>query len=56
MASPITITPTLKNESSAKFNKELESQKNNKVSQADRQRIFNLVEKVLESKKSKSSK
>jgi hypothetical protein len=52
MASPINITPTLKNQASVKFNQQLEAQKNEKVSQADKARIATLVEKILAKTKS----
>lgn len=56
MASTITITPTLKNEASVKFNRELEAQKNNKVSKAEKDRIINLVETVMQKSNNKSTK
>jgi hypothetical protein len=56
MASPITITPTLKNESSVKFNRQLEAQKNEKVSPAEKDRIINLVKTVLQKSENKPHK
>ena len=50
MATPINITPVLKNEASAKFNQQLEAQKDQKVSQAEKERIFTLVDKILSNK------
>jgi hypothetical protein len=51
MATPIKITPTLKNESSAKFNRQLEEQRSNKVPQVEKERIFSLVAQVLSKSK-----
>lgn len=53
MASPITITPTLKNEASASFNAQLEAQKNIKASKAEKDRITLLVTAVLSKSKGK---
>lgn len=53
MATPINITPTLKNASSIKFNQQLEAQKDKKVPQVEKDRIFSLVEKVLSKSKDK---
>ena len=47
MATPIKITPSLKNESSQRFNEMLVAQQNQKVSIEEKQRIENLVSKVL---------
>jgi hypothetical protein len=54
MATPIKITPILKNESSRRFNRLLIAEKDVKVSSADKGRIENLVKKVLS--KSKASR
>jgi hypothetical protein len=54
MATPIKITPILKNESSARFNKTFVAQQDVKVPDASKKRIESLVDKVLA--KSKFSK
>ena len=54
MATPITITPILKNESSSRFNKTFVAQQNIKISDTSKKRIESLVVKVLA--KSKFSK
>lgn len=51
MAKPITITPTLKDKASVKFNERLAAEKNVKASQADKDRIASLVAKVLANSK-----
>ena len=51
MATPITITPILKNEASAKFNRQLQEDIHRKVSQADKARIISIVDKVLSKSK-----
>jgi hypothetical protein len=53
MASPISITPVLTNKDSVKFNKDLESNRSNKISKEEKERITNLVKLVLEKKNSK---
>lgn len=52
MATPIKITPFLKNESSQRFNKMLVAQQNQKISQEEKQRIISIVAKVLAKSKS----
>jgi hypothetical protein len=47
MATPIKATPILYGTSSTKFNKILASERNVKVSAEEKQRIENLVQKVL---------
>lgn len=47
MATPIKITPFLKNESSQRFNEMLVAQQNQKVSPEEKKRIESLVSKVL---------
>jgi len=53
VASPISITPTLSNKSSVKFNQELKKQENLKISQQNKDRITNLVKEVLAKNKKK---
>jgi hypothetical protein len=47
MATPIKITPVLKGESSRRFNEKLNAQKSQKVTSEEKQRIKNLVAKVI---------
>lgn len=47
MATPIKITPVLKDESSQRFNEMLVAQQNQKVSEEEKKRIEYLVKKVL---------
>ena len=51
MATPIKITPVLKDESSHRFNKMLVAQQNQKVSQEEKKRIASLVASVLANSK-----
>lgn len=53
MASPISITPVLRNKDSVKFNKDLELNRSNKVSKEEKERIANLVKQVLEKRNTK---
>jgi hypothetical protein len=53
MATPIKITPILKNESSQRFNEMLVAQQNQKVSSEEKKRIESLVSKVLAKSKLK---
>lgn len=50
MATPIKETPILYGSSSKKFNKILVSEQDNKVSPKEKERIENLVRKVLSQK------
>lgn len=47
MATPIKITPVLKNESSQRFNQMLVAQQDQKVSPEEKKRIESLVSKIL---------
>ena len=51
MATPIKITPTLKDESSLRFNRELLNASNSKTSDSSKARIELLVSKVLQKSK-----
>lgn len=51
MATPIKLTPAIKNEASVKFNKQLADVK--KVSSIEKQRIMSLVDRVLSKSKAK---
>ncbi len=53
MATPISITPSLKNESSLKFNQQLDAQKDQKAPRGEKERILSLVDKVLSKAKQK---
>lgn len=53
MASPLSITPVLRNQDSAKFNRDLELNRSIKVSKEEKDRITSLVKEVLEKKKKK---
>lgn len=53
MASPIKPTPILYGSSSRKFNVELLSGQGNKASNEERERISNLVNKILAKKEKK---
>lgn len=55
MASPISITPTLKGNASVEFNRKLEAQKADKVPPAEKDRIFSLVDRILKKSKKKTS-
>ncbi|MEX8547277.1 MAG: hypothetical protein V5804_06720 [Mucilaginibacter sp.] len=50
MATPIKATPVLSGNASKRFNALLASKKNNRTSPEEKQRIKNLVEKVLSKK------
>lgn len=51
MATPIKITPVLKNESSQRFNQMLVAEQNKKVSPEEKKRIETLVSKILANSK-----
>jgi hypothetical protein len=51
MATPIKITPVLKGESSRRFNEKLNAQKNEKISSEEKQKIKDLVFKVISNSK-----
>ncbi len=53
MATAIEHTPTLKGKSSKRFNEQLSADEKNKISQAEKQRITKLVEKILSKPHSK---
>jgi hypothetical protein len=47
MASPINITPSLKGESSAYFNKQLKEQEQNKITIAEKERMLQMMKQIL---------
>jgi cytochrome c553 len=47
MASPINITPSLKGESSAYFNKQLKEQEQSKITIAEKERMLQMMNQVL---------
>jgi len=47
MATPIKITPFLEGKDSVRFNKRLKAQKDNKISDEEKDRILKLVDIVL---------
>lgn len=53
MATAIEHTPVLKGKSSKRFNEQLSADENNKVSPTEKQRITQLVEKILKKTHSK---
>jgi hypothetical protein len=51
MATPIKITPPLRGKASARFNRLLNAQKDEKVSKEEKGRLVSLVNKVLSNSK-----